>query len=124
MRKYNFEWYVLNENPSTRKIEPFNIFDNIRLYEATVELCDKWKESSDMNMTWEDFVEELRRLIQWQEWSRREYEIMVAPLWGEDKNEWRKIDCYTQAELNIDKVARYVISEYTANSIAKEAKEI
>lgn len=122
MREYNFEWYVLNENPNTRKIEPFNVFDNITLYEGAVELCDEWIKSGDM--AWEDFVEELRRLIQWQEWGRREYEIMVAPLWSEDKSEWKKIDCYAQAELNIDKVARYVISEYVAKNIAKETKEI
>lgn len=122
MRKYNFEWHVLNENPNTKKIEPFNIFDNIRLYEATVELCDKWRESTDM--PWEDFIEELRKLIQWQEWSRCEYEIMVAPLWGDDKSKWKKIDCYAQAELNIDKVAGFVISEYMAKNIAKKAKEI
>ena len=115
-RKYNFEWYVLNENFNAGKIEPFNIFDNISLYEATVELCDKWNtvnkkhEKDDMN--WKDFVEELRKLIQWQEWGRREYEIMVAPLWGEDKNKWKKIDCYTQVEPNINKVAKYVYSEY------------
>lgn len=112
MREYNFEWYVLNENFNTRKIEPFNIFQNISLYEAAVELCEEY---NSKDMAFDDFVERLRRLVQWQEWSRREYEIMVAPLWSsEDEMTWKKIDCYQQVEPNIKLVARHVLSVYSS----------
>lgn len=117
MRKYNFEWYVLNEDMNHRKIVMFNIFNNISLYEETVKLCEEYDYTGDMSF--EEFTKELRRLIQWQEWARREYEIMVAPLWSEKQEDWRKIDCYQQAEPNIERVAEHVLKVYEENKSKK-----
>ena len=109
MKKLNFEWYVLNENTNrNREIVPYNIFNNIRVSERTNELCVKYKRDK---MTFEDFTEELRRIIQWQEWSRCEYEIAVNSLFGDDDN-WQKTDCYTQALPNMKIIAKYVLEEY------------
>lgn len=109
MKQLKFEWYVLNENLNrNREIVPFNIFNNIRVNERTNELCVKYKRNK---MTFEDFTEELRRIIQWQEWSRCEYEIVVGSLFGDDDS-WQKIDCYAQALPNIKIIAKYVLEEY------------
>ena len=109
MKNLQFEWYVLNENFNrNREIVPFNIFNNIRVNERTNELCVKYKRDK---MTFEDFTEELRRIIQWQEWSRCEYEIAVRSMFEDDDN-WEKIDCYAQALPNIRVIAKYVLEEY------------
>ena len=109
MKQLQFEWYVLNENLNrNREIVPYNIFNNIRVNERTNELCVKYKRDK---MTFEDFTEELRRIIQWQEWSRCEYEIAVRSMFGDDDN-WEKIDCYTQALPNMKIIAKYVLEEY------------
>lgn len=109
MKQLNFEWYVLNENFNrNREIVPYNIFNNIRVNERTNELCVKYKRDK---MTFEEFTEELRRIIQWQEWSRCEYEIAVNSLFGDDDN-WQKIDCYSQALPNMKIIAKYVLEEY------------
>ena len=109
MKQLQFEWYVLNENLNrNREIVPYNIFNNIHVNERTNELCVKYKRDK---MTFEDFTEELRRIIQWQEWSRCEYEIAVRSMFGDDDN-WEKIDCYAQALPNIKIIAKYVLEEY------------
>ncbi len=111
MKQLIFEWYVLNENHNTHKIVPYNIFNNIRVNERTNELCSKYKRDK---MSFDDFVEELRRIIQWQEWSRCEYEIMVGGLFS-DMNDYQKIDCYQQALPNMRIIAKYVLEEYYPN---------
>lgn len=109
MKKLKFEWYVLNENHNTRKIEPFNIFRNIHVYDGVNALCVKYKRDK---MSFEDFTEELRKIIMWQEWSRCEYEIEARSLFDNEGNTAAKIDCYEQALPNIKIIAKYVLEEY------------
>lgn len=122
-KEIRFEWYVLNEDINRKDIKPFNIFNNISVNEETNKLCKEYKEK---DMTFEDFTERLRRIIQWQEWARCEYEIMVAPLFYKDEKEWKKIDCYAQAVPNIKLIAKYVLEEYypKLKIILPKAKEI
>lgn len=111
-KEVKFEWYVLNENFNrNQEIAPFNIFNNIHVHEATNKLCRDYKTH---NMTFEDFTEQLRKILQWQEWARCEYEIVVAPLIVKDESDknWKKIDCYQQALPNIKLIAKYVLEEY------------
>lgn len=121
-RKVNFEWYVLNEETyangkfneypysKTKKIKPFNIFRNSSVYESTIRLCEEY-EAGEMDFN--DFVEELRRIIQWQEWARCEYEIYVCGRHTiKDENDLEKIDCYMQALPNIEIISRYVLYTY------------
>ena len=63
-------------------------------------------------MSFEDFTEELRKIIQWQEWARCEYEIFVCSMFEKDFNNCQKIDCYTQVLPNIDILAKYVLDTY------------
>lgn len=108
MKQLKFEWYVLNERFNRNHvIEPYNIFNNIHVNEETNKLCVRYKRDK---MSFEDFTEELRRIIAWQEWGRCEYEIEVKSLFEDEK--WQKVDCYEQALPNIKIIAKYVLEEY------------
>lgn len=108
-KDYGFHFYALNYNFNERKIEFFNVFNNILVYEHTVKAVnDYWKGK----YTLEEFINELDHIIMWQEWSRCEYEIAVGYLFEEDMDKFEKIDCYQQAHANIDLVAQQVINEF------------
>ena len=104
----DFEWYVLNDNANTKSIEPYNIFNNIHVWEETNKLCETYF-TTDMSMA--EFTEELRKTIQWQEAGRCEYEIRVGSLFRDNYEQW---DCYKQVLPNIDILAHYVIYKYGA----------
>jgi hypothetical protein len=117
-REPNLEFYVMNETPNRNgEIAPYNIFNNIQVYNATIDLCDKFYRDDD-DMMLDEFTEQLRRIIQWQEWSRCEYEIMVSPLFRDKPA--KKIDCYQQALPNIKLIARYVLDSYRMTMWLKE----
>lgn len=103
----DFRWYVMNEC-SNGKIKPWNIFNNIRVQEETEKLCKKYKKEK---MSFDDFKEELRKIIQWQEWSRVEYEIIVSSVFAKD-GKGQKIDVYEQVLPNLDALARTVLKTY------------
>lgn len=108
-KDYGFHFYALNYNFNERKIEFFNVFNNILVYEHTVKAVnDYWKGK----YTLEEFINELDHIIMWQEWSRCEYEIAVGYLFEEDMDKFEKIDCYQQAHANIDLIAQQVINEF------------
>lgn len=108
-KEYDFHYYALNYNFNERKIEFFNVFNNILVYEHTVKAVnDYWKGK----YTLEEFINELDHIIMWQEWSRCEYEIAVGYLFEEDTDKFEKIDCYQQAHANIDLIAQQVINEF------------
>lgn len=121
MKEPKFEWYVMNTYlgcPRDKRfndfpypggnVGPYNIFNNIRVHEETIRLCKKFKTE---RMTFKDFTEKLRSIIQWQEWSRCEYEILVAGMFEPVEN-FKKTDCYTQALPNMPIIARYVLQTY------------
>ena len=54
----------------------------------------------------------LSRIIQYQEWSRREYEIFVGDAFETDVKKLEKWDCWYQAAPNIKVIAREVIRSY------------
>lgn len=76
-RKAKLEWYVLNDTSCTGdvKIEPWNIFNNHYVNEKTLELCAKFKRD---NLTFDEFKEEVRKTIMYEEWARCEYEILTT----------------------------------------------
>ena len=105
----NFEFYVLNYDHNAKKVIPFNIFRNIRVYEWTLKLTRK---RANNKIKDEVFREALRSIIQWQEWSRREYEISVGDAFEEDCSKLEKWDCYEQAKPNIDLIADMCLKRY------------
>ncbi len=88
-----FEYYVLNWNPNTRKVEMFNIFQNYWVQERTEKEIKKYLRSPN-KYKYEEFCmavdtkqiyygfealcQKIRRIIMSEEWSRCEYEIAVG----------------------------------------------
>ena len=125
-----FEYYVLNYNPNTKKIEPFNIFRNCYVQEYTEKAIKKYLRSPK-NYKYvvqhkNDFlgreeiavygfdalVKEIDSIIAWQERGRREYECSVGDAFTTDCNKLEKIDCYYQSKPNMKIIAREVIFQY------------
>ena len=148
-----FEYYVMNESSNNGKIEMFNIFQNCLVQERIEKEIKKYLRSPNkykyiknefskeeiVIYGFEALCEEVRRTIQWQMWSRRQYEIAVGSLstveisdvlrdidkyntLEELKEELEKInkrnrhlekwDCYKQCELNIPMITRECIYQY------------
>ena len=117
-----FEYYVLNYNPNAKKIEPFNIFRNCYVQEYTEKAIKKYLRSpknykyerygEDTLYGFEGLCQEIEKTIQWQEWSRREYEISVGDAFEKDCEYLEKWDCYMQAKSNIPMIARECIYQY------------
>ena len=125
-----FEYYVLNCNPNTKNIEPFNIFRNCYVQEYTEKAIKKYLRSPK-NYKYvvqhkNDFlgreeiavygfdalVKEIDSIIAWQECGRREYECSVGDAFTTDCNKLEKIDCYYQSKPNMEIIAREAIFQY------------
>lgn len=118
-----FEFYVLNYDFNGKRVENFNIFNNILLNEETEKIVRKYLRSpknfkyddyfnKQVLFGFEGFCKELERLIMWQEWGRREYEISVGDAFEDDLEKYEKWDCYMQCKPNIEIIAREVIWQY------------
>lgn len=123
MNKMKFEFYVLNYDFNGKRVKNFNIFNNILLNEETEKIVKKYLRSpkkfkyydyfnKQVLFGFEGFCKELERLIMWQEWGRREYEISVGDAFEDDLEEYEKWDCYMQCKPNIEIIAREVIWQY------------
>lgn len=121
--KMKFEFYVLNYDFNGKRVENFNIFNNILLNEETEKIVRKYLRSpknfkyadyfnKQVLFGFEGFCKELERLIMWQEWGRREYEISVGDAFEDSLEEFEKWDCYMQCKPNIEIIAREVIWQY------------
>ena len=143
-----FKFYVLNYDFNKKRVEHFNIFRNIHVQEQTEKEIKKYlrnaknyKSEHNGNVLYgfEALCEEIRRIIMWQEWSRREYEISVSDAFvlevrdvlrdidnyssieelkedleraNKNNPKLEKWDCYEQCELNIPIIARECIYQY------------
>ncbi len=119
-----FEFYVLNYNFNKRKIEMFNIFNNIRVQEWAEKAVRKYlrnpkrftftsyTKNEEVIYGFDGFVKELDRIIRHEEWSRRQYEISVSDAFTTDCEKLEKWDCYQQCKPNMEMIAREVIHAY------------
>lgn len=99
-------FYVLNYDFNKKKVVLFNIFDNIHVYEATLQLVDDY---NDNKYSFEEFVNELIKIVQWQEWGRREYEISVGDAFETNLEKFEKWDCFEQFKPNAEMFAHYLL---------------
>ena len=118
-----FEYFVLNYDCNAKKIVPFNIFRNILVQEWTEKAVRKYLRSPK-NFTYKlfdgkkilhgfgAFVKELDGIIKWQEWSRCGYEMGVCYKFETDWKNIAHMDCYEQAHMNREMIAREVIWQY------------
>lgn len=111
MKEPNFEFYVVNYDFNKRKCEMFNIFRNIHVYDECLKAVKKHLRNKK-KFPFEDFVEEVRKTIMWQEWSRVEYECSVGDPFPDSLDKLQKVDCYWQALPNIKLIAEMLILRY------------
>jgi len=118
-----FEFYVLNYNFNKRKVEMFNIFNNIYVQEWTEKEVRNYLRSpknyvytsyfdKEEIYGFDGFVKELDRIIRCEEWSRSEYEIGCGYAFETDYSKLEKWDCYQQCKPNMEMIAREVIFQY------------
>ena len=119
-----FKFYVLNYNSNLNKVVMYNVFNNILVQECTEKAVRKYLRSpknfkyipfsktEETIYGFDALVKEIDSIIHWQEWSRREYEISVGDAFTTDCNKLEKIDCYYQANANIEMITREVIYQY------------
>ena len=129
-----FEFYVLNYDTNRKKVIMYNIFNNINVQECTEKAIKKYLRSPK-KFTYEPYnkdeevlygfdalVRRIDRIIHWQEWGRREYEISVADAFETDVNKLEKWDCYKQAKPNMEMITREVIYQYKQQLKAEKEK--
>lgn len=119
-----FEYYVLNYDHNKKEIEMFNIFQNAVVQKYTEYAVEKYlsdpkgfkfeffTSGNEPIYGFEGFVFELDRIIMSQEHYRSEYEIAAGPVFEEKTDNFKKIDCYLQAHMNIEMIAYEVIRQY------------
>ena len=118
-----FHYCVLNYNINKRKIEMFNIFNNIHVQERTEIAVRKYlRNPKGFTFTsyfkneevygFDGFVKELDRIIRHEEWSRCEYEISCGYAFETDCYKLKKWGCYQQCKPNMEMIAREVIFQY------------
>lgn len=118
-----FQYYVLNYNVNKRKVENFNIFDNVIVRDRTLREIKKYLRSSKKYKTenfrtkqilygYEALCYEINRIIMCEEWCRSEYEISVGYAFEDNCEKLEKWDCYSQADPNIEAIVDYCIKKY------------
>lgn len=123
MIKIQFKYYVLNYNHNEQKVKPYNIFNNVYVQEYTEKAIRKYLrnpkkftyksfDGKEVLYGFDAFVRELDSIIQWQEWSRSEYEMSCGYKFETDCNKLQSTDCYEQCKPNMGMIAREVIWQY------------
>lgn len=118
-----FKYYVLNYNHNKNQVEQFNIFNNIHVQEWTEKAVKKYLhnpkkytyksfDGQEVLYGFDALVKELDSIIQWQEWGRCGYEMGVCYKFETDCKNIAHMDCYEQAHMNIEMIAREVIRQY------------
>ena len=107
-----YEFYVvcqkMNRPVNKDYVERFNIFQNWLVSEGVFKACKKHLRNKK-KFPFEELQEEIRKTIKWQEWSRYEYECSVGPAFSDNLDEFKKIDCYWQAEPNMKVITEMCI---------------
>ena len=125
-----FEFYVLNYDCNKKKVINYNIFNNINVQEWTEKAVKKYLRAPKkykhivqyenklldreeiVIYGFDALVKEIDRIIAWQEYGRREYEISVSDAFDTDINNYEKWDTYSQAKPNMAIIAHEVIRQY------------
>lgn len=118
------EYYVPMERYNEKRIEMTNIFNNWVLRDAVVKEIKKYLRNKKgykhvdyrpvtpiTTYGFDAFKKEIRSLLQWQLYSRVQFEIMVTSF-PFDKEELVKMDAYQLSEPNLDMICHDIIRQY------------
>lgn len=96
------KWNVYIYNINKHKIETFNIFDHYSFLKGIIKDLKKYKNK-------DEFAKQLRSELMYYFWSKAEWEIIVSPWVGGDREKDAvKIDVYDQVINNFEVFADYV----------------
>ena len=96
------KWNVYYHDINRRKMTTFNIFNHYGFRRAAKEAVKKYRKK-------DEFIEQLKRELMYFFWSKSEYEIIITPWVGGDREkEAEKIDIYEQVMMNYDIFSEYV----------------
>lgn len=97
------KWFVYRYNVNGRIIEQFNVFTHNSFKQQVIQLKRKRNV-----LTYEEFSQELKRIVQYYFWARCEYEVTVHGWPPTHDNVTLKVDIFDQLQLNWDAFVRYV----------------
>lgn len=108
MKNNNLEWYVLYHNNNKREVTKYNVLAG-QTFIDTLMRNIKNKIIYDKK-TLKEF---LKKEFMHDYWCRSEYEILVTGLHTkiDESTLLKKIDIYTQLEMNLDRIVDYINSE-------------
>ncbi len=107
VKNKKLRWDVLNWDFNSNKLINFNIF-----YQDFIDELYKRYKNKKIN-TKEDLKNYILLYCR-KYWCRREYEILVGDL-SSSRDEFIKIDVFSQVEMNIDRITEYVNRELEIN---------
>ncbi len=103
-KEIKLEYYVLNHDFNSNKIYQYNIFDNYHVYHGALKAVVRYMSKA---IKYDEYVEELRKVIMHEMWSRCQYEIAVGGLFSKEED-YKKVDVFYQVEKNMHVIAMYV----------------
>lgn len=95
------KWYVLNYDFNKQKIEYYNIFNHAYLIESLQKILNNYT-------NFNDYIEQLDKLLRYCFWGKRECEISVGDAFETDLIKFKKIDIYFQLKPNIKLLGTYI----------------
>ena len=98
------KWNVILKDNG--RIRAYNIFNNLYVNEGVDELFAK------PELSREEIDEEMKRLTQWQFWSRCEYEFIIYGWPTNSRDKGYKIDVFEQLQMNWERFIDYVYDMY------------
>ena len=96
------KWNVYNYNINTKRIEIFNIFEH-GAFKKYIKIASQKCKTKD------DFLDQLRRELFYYFCSKSEYEVIISPWVGGDREKDSiKVDIYSQVMNNWEVFSNYV----------------
>ena len=95
------EFNVLCFDFNARELKPYNII--------TENLLEEFKKKTKSLTSTTDKKKVLNGYFLYHYWSKREYELFIGDAFEEDISKYKKVDIYTQIQMNFDVIYNLVI---------------
>ena len=97
LSKFNVLYFDFN----AKVLKPYNII--------TEDLIEEFKKKAKTLTSTKDKKKVLDDYFMYHYWSRREYELFIGDAFEEDISKYKKVDIYTQIQMNFDVIYDLVI---------------
>ncbi len=115
-KKPIFEFYVLKYDINTRKIVPFNIFDNRYVYDEILNAINKFYETNLNEINEKPallvLIHSIKNAFRLEYLYRRQYEISLGDAFEVDCKNLQKFDVYQQIEMNFGTILKLIAYQY------------